>query len=332
MHKVTRFILLPVFLLIPLISSLHAAETDPQSVTAQMLAVEKKRVLDGVIEAVHQATVSAQVSGRVEKVFFDVNDYVKKGDVIIQFRDREVRAAFNAARASFEEADAEFKRVKDIFERKLVAKAALDKAEARYKSAKASLEQATEQLENTQVKAPYSGIVVKRLIESGELASVGRPLMAGLSLEALRVVVEVPQDIIDTVRRLNKAHIQFNAQNIEAAAITISPYADSKSHTFLVRVDLPKQDYGAYPGMMVKVGFVTGEEPRLVIPKKAVAQRSEVSAVYVKDAQGKLSFRQVRVGEYVPKVDGMEILSGLSEGETVLLDTVRAAAQLKSQE
>ena len=72
---------------------------------------------------------------------------------------------------------------------------------------------------------------------------------------------------------------------------------------------------------------MSGEEARLVIPAQAVAHRSEVTAVYVKDEKGTLSLRQVRLGEVLPD-NQVEVLAGLSAGETVVLDPVAAAAAI----
>ncbi|MGD8484728.1 MAG: efflux transporter periplasmic adaptor subunit, partial [Thioalkalispiraceae bacterium] len=114
--------------------------------------------------------------------------------------------------------------------------------------------------------------------------------------------------------------------------ITVSPYADEQSHTFQMRADLPKGDYGIYPGMFIKLAIVTGIKQSLVVPAAAIARRSEVSAVYVLGDDNRLSFRQVRVGKHIPDSDSYEILAGLEENEKVMLDPVAAAAQLKLQE
>lgn len=308
-------------------NSLQASELSMATVTKRQLPAE--RILDGQLEAVHQATVSSQISGRVTKIYVDVGDYVSKGAPLIQFRSKDQQARFDAAKAGYTEAQAEFTRTKEVYARKLVAKAVLDKAEARFKAAKASLDQAAEALENTLVRAPYSGIVVKRHIEQGELANVGQKLITGLSLESLRAIVEVPQSIIQAVREHKQARIILaDGRSLGAAKMTISPQASAMSHTFTVRVDLPEGDYHVYPGMFTKVAFVVGQEEQLLIPKQAVAHRGEVTAVYVQADDGRLGLQQVVLGRSL--ADDVVVLSGLSEGANVALDPVQAAAQVKS--
>jgi len=303
-----------------------------ETAVAESRVVVREAVVNAVIEAVQRATVSAQTSGRVVEVNFDTDDYVTKGSVLIRFRDAEQRAALKAAQARHAEAEAEFNRIKDIYEKQLVAKSAFDRAEAAFKAARAGLEQAQEQLEHTVVRAPYSGIVVKRHIEVGEVANPGQALMTGLSLERLRAVADVPQAHIDTLRSLSRARVLVpdGSGSVEGSKLTISPYADAVSHTFKVRVDLPPGQHGVYPGMFAKVAFAVGEEARLLVPAAAVVHRSEVTAVYVVGADNRISLRQIRAGRTLP--DGsVEVLAGLAADERVALDPIRAGIHLKAQ-
>ena len=336
--RVSTFISSPLTIAATLLFSsilqIAQAEDDKSNwVVAKYAQVEEERILNATVEAVHQATISAQTSGRVVKINADVDDTVNKGDILIQFRNKEQTASYNVAKAAFEESEAEYKRTQDIYNKKLVSKAALDKARARFKSDKAKLEQSYEALENTIVRAPYSGIVVKRHIEVGEFANTGRALMTGLSLEKLRANVSLPQDLINIVRQQNKATaILKNGQRLAISKITISPYADTQSHTFQLRAELPKGDFSIYPGMFIKIAIVSGVKQSLLVPASAIAQRSEVSAVYVMNKKNRLTFRQVRVGAFIPASNSYEILAGLDDNEKVMLDPVAAAAQLKLQE
>ncbi len=90
-----------------------------------------------------------------------------------------------------------------------------------------------------------------------------------------------------------------------------------------MRVYLPKNEAGVYPGMFVRAHFAVGKANKLVIPASAVLRRSEVVAVYVVDETGGVKLRQVRLGEATP--DGaVEVLAGLNPGEKVALDPVKA--------
>lgn len=300
-----------------------------------------ERELDGKIEAVNQGTVAAQTSGRVAEILYDVNDFVPAGAVIVRLRATEQRSGLAQAEAALREADARateaetrFQRITDMYARKVVPKATLDEAtanrdaaRARLTAAQAALTSAREGVAYTEIRAPYAGIVTKRHIEVGETVGPGTPLMSGLSLQYLRVTVDIPQSIVEQVRRIKRAAVYVDGRRIEATKLTIFPVASPDSSTFRARLELPANATDLYPGMYVKVAFVVGEADRIMVPAASIVTRSEVTAVYVLDAGGRTSMRQVRAGR---SVDGrIEILAGLAQGERVALDPIAAMKELK---
>ncbi|MGF1546829.1 MAG: efflux RND transporter periplasmic adaptor subunit [Thiotrichales bacterium] len=307
--------------------------------------VAQERILDGTVEAVNQTTVSAQTSGQVTEIAYDVDDFVKKDTVIVKLKAAkqeagaaEARAALAEAEARLKQAEQEFARISEIYEKKLVAKSQLDaataelnSAKARVQSARASIAKADEQLGQTLVRAPYSGIVTERHIELGEFVNVGHKLMTGISLEKLRVQVEVPQNLINPIRELKKARVLTgDGAAVPVESLTFFPYADPNTNTFKVRVNLAKDGEGLFPGMFAKVAFTTGEQSQLVVPSRAVAYRSEVTGIYVLNEDGQIRFRQIRLGHKTADNKAV-VLAGLQEGEAIALDPIAAGIHLKRQ-
>ena len=322
--------------------ALPAADLD----TVDVATVQTPRVhkLDGVVEAVQQTTISAQISGQVEAILFDIDDYVEKGEVIIRLKDKQPAARVKQAQAELKEATArlkeaedEYERIKGVFAKQAVSQKAMDAAEAakkaaqaKFEAARAGLESAQEQLEYTRVRAPYSGIVTERHIELGEAAQPGKKLISGLSLEHLRVNVDVPQAIVNQVRQASAVWIEANGVLIPVTGKTVFPYAEAASHTFRVRLDFSGGDTRLFPGMFVKAMFETGSRQALVVPTRAIVKRSEVTAVYVRSADGQISFRAIRRGRDL--ADGnTEILAGLQQGEQVAIDPIAAGVLLQRQ-
>ncbi len=331
-------------LLIVLLSTncFHSFAAEQAQHRVEIRAVPVELSVDGSIEAVHQATVSAQLAGRIQEVLFDVDDFVKEGDILVRFRNPEQEAGVAQAKANLREAEArrteaqvERDRVRKIFNEKLVAKSAMDKAEAefqaadaRYRSAQAAITRAREQFEHTLVRAPYSGIVTERHVEPGETATVGQPLLSGLSLERLRVSTQVPQSQIQAVREHRSARVSLpDGRELSAKDITVFPYADAHSHSFRVRVALPESQQDLYPGMRVVVRFQVGSAEQIRIPANAIAARGELTGVYVIDSTLGLQFRQIRIGrEHAGLV---QVLSGLHADERIALDPIAAGVALK---
>ncbi|MGD2128194.1 MAG: efflux RND transporter periplasmic adaptor subunit [Lysobacterales bacterium] len=333
-------VILPAIFAAPLMAS------EFPTVQAMKSTVPQERSFDGIVEAEQRSTVSSQVSARIEELPFDVDDYVKRGDIIVRFRNqpaaaelKQAQAASKEASARLQEARANHARIQTLYEQKRVSKADMDKANADLTSAQArvdaaagALSAAQERYENTIVRAPYSGIVVERHVELGEMATVGTPLMTGISLEHLRVVVDVPQSDIAALRRDAEAEVDLpTGESLETREVRIFPYADPSTHTFRVRLRLSEGQHGVYPGMWVKVKFRTGEQESLLVPESAVVQRSELTAVYVLDDQGTPRLRQVRLGRKLE--DGNRvILAGLGAGETVVTDPEKARVALLGQQ
>ncbi|MDQ7072407.1 MAG: efflux RND transporter periplasmic adaptor subunit [Gammaproteobacteria bacterium] len=334
-----------------------SADGQLDSITASKKTFPQYQVFDAVVEAVNHSTVSSRISAQVIEINYDVNDVVPKGAVIMKFQDAEFQARVAQIEANIladkaqsreaiarqKEANAEAKRVKSLFARKLISQAALDTAnanlsaanarvqaiQAQYKSRQAQLTEAKVQLSYTQIIAPYSGVVTDRLIELGEMVSPGQHLMTGLSLEKLRVVANIPQYLLPEIQAsTNPIFALTDGREIKGIKQTIIPQADVATHSFKVRIDLPTPVENLYPGMFGKLHFSVGNETILVIPQSSIVQRSEVAGVYVISDQHNITFRQLRLGRLF-EGSQQEILAGLSEGEVVAADPLQAARLLK---
>ncbi|QBL08340.1 efflux RND transporter periplasmic adaptor subunit [Rheinheimera sp. D18] len=325
-----------------------------QRVNAEHAQINDEIELDGIIEAVNRAVVSAQTSGRVLALPFDVGDVVLEGEVIAGITDTEQQAALSNAKAQlaeaqarFMEADQQLKRIKDVFERGVVSKAEFDQAKAaqktaaaRVESGKAAINNAEQGLVYTQIRAPYSGILVQRLVDVGATVAPGTPLLEGVSLKDLRVEVDIPEHYIVALRQHNKARIILNnGASITAKSLRIPPSANAATHSFRTLLELPEAEHEQpeaeheqplFPGTLVKVAFAIGNSEQILLPNSAIAKRAEISAVYVFNGAQQLEFRYVRTGKILAD-DKVVILSGLQHGEQVALDTVAAASVYKTQ-
>lgn len=294
---------------------------------------------EGLVEATRQSTVSAQIAGRVVEVNFDVGDQVVKGQLILRIDEREAMQALAGSQAQVLQAQANVQNAKSTYERskqllaqKFISQAALDKAQVDYKVAlaqaaasEAGAGQASLAHGYTAVVAPYAGVVSARMVELGEMVMPGKPLMTGFDPSEMRVVVSVPQYKMRDIGVKPDVMVEIPSLNrwIKAASTRVQPVADARTHSTQVRVYLPANEAGLYPGMFVRAHFVVGKVKKLMVPGSAILRRSEVVAAYVVDAKGAVKLRQIRVGESA--AEGLvEVLSGLKEGEKVARDSVKA--------
>lgn len=285
---------------------------------------------EAVIEAVQQTTVGAQIAGRVIEVKADAGQQVRKGEILMRIDAREAEEAARAANAQYANAKLNYERTKSLVAQKFMSAAALDKAKADYDAAAASRAAAGASESHATIVAPLTGVVARRHAELGDMATPGKPLFTIYEPGGLRVTASIPQYRLNDMRKVTTARVEFPELGkwVDATSVKLLPTADTATHVSQVRVSLPPVPE-ATPGMFARVHFVVGQAEKLTVPATAVVRRGEVAAVYVQGGDGRLSLRQLRLGDAVGTGE-IEVLAGLSAGDKVVTDPVKAAIALKN--
>ena len=285
---------------------------------------------ESLVEAVQQTTVGAQIAGRVIEVRADAGQQVRKGEVLMRIDAREAEEAARAANAQYANAKLNYERTKSLVAQKFMSAAALDKAKADYDAAAASRAAAGASESHATIVAPLTGIVARRLAELGDMATPGKPLFTIYEPGGLRVTASIPQYRLNDLRKVTTARVEFPELGkwVDATSVKLLPTADTATHVSQVRVSLPPVPE-ATPGMFARVHFVVGQAEKLTVPATAVVRRGEVAAVYVQGADKRMSLRQLRLGDAVGAGE-IEVLAGLSSGDKVIADPVKAAIALKN--
>jgi RND family efflux transporter MFP subunit len=293
---------------------------------------------EGVVEAVKQTTLGAQVPGRIVEFAVKAGDTVRARQVLARIDARTADEAVAASLSQVAEAEANLvnarrkhERNRDLLAQKFVSQAAVDQSEAEYKAAQAQLaavkassgQAVAAQTFNT-ITAPYAGVIGATLAELGDMAQPGRPLLTVFDPSDLRVTATLAQTALSRVKLSEPVRVEITSlgKSLTATRVTVIPVADARTHTTRIRLDLPAAE-GVLPGQFARARFVTGAVRVLAVPAAAVLRRGEVTAVYVVDGQGRAQLRQVRAGEE-PGEGFVEILSGLSAGERIALNPVQA--------
>lgn len=304
---------------------------------------------DGVVQAVRQTTIAAQVAGSIVALDARAGDAVKAGQVLLRLDARAAeqtaaagRAQVEAARAAQQIATKEFERQQELFKKNYISQAALDRAEAQYRATQAELQaqQANAGAASTQsgfyvVRAPYDGVVSDVAVVLGDMAMPGRPLLTFYDPRQLRVAVALPQTVATKLAPDAKLRVELPALPAarawqEPVKTQLMPSLDPATHTLELRLDLPAGLDGAKPGMFARAwlpGAATAgaaaADARVWVPARAVVRRAELTGVYVVGADGRPLLRQVRLGRAAG--DTVEVLAGVSAGERVALDPQAAA-------
>ena len=307
------------------------ADAPATSVVVQLREVDLGFPVEATVEAVRQATVAAQIAGRVLEVRVDAGQKVRQGELLMRLDAREAAGSDASAQATLAQASAAFERTKNLHAQKFVSQAALDQAAAAWKAAQGAAAASGAGGPHGTVTAPITGVVAQRHVELGEMAALGRPLVTVFDPKSLRVIASLPQYKLAELKKTGRARIEFPETGtwVDALRVEILPTVDARSHTATARLYLPDNIEGVVPGMSARAHFTVGQAKRLTVPPAAVLRRGEVTAVYVLDDKGGARLRQVRVGEAVSGGE-LEVLAGINPGERVSLTPVKTGIDAKT--
>lgn len=327
---------------------LRATAADLPTMTAQRASGTATAAFDGVVEAVRQTVVAAQVAGAVVQLDVKVGDRVKAGQLLLRLDARAADQAatasdaqVQAARASLDLASKDFERQQTLARQNFISASALERAEAEFKATRAQVNAQLAQAGGARtqtgwytVRAPYAGVVAEVPVSLGDMAMPGRALVTVYDPTALRITAAVPQTVAAQLPagQLPKAELPGlpPAQQWPVPLrLQQLPTVDAATHTVQLRADLPVGLAGVAPGMFARLwlplagGGAATAGGTLSVPQQAIVRRAEMTGLYVLDPQGKPLLRQVRLGR--AEGDRVEVLSGLNAGERVVTDPQAAA-------
>ncbi len=301
----------------------------------------------GTVRAAETAQISSQVMGSVLSVNVREGDAVSRGQVLATIDPAQAQAGLDRAQAALAAAQHEvaaadtdrslsestLKRFDTLYQRKSVSPQEYDEVKARYQGAlaraeaaqagaaqaKAAVMQAQNAFGYTKLRSPFDGIVTERKVDPGVLASPGMPLLTLEATGRFRLEATVDESSLRFVRLGETVAVSLDAYpdtQLTGKVSQIVPAADPNTRTFLVKIELPSSAI-LRSGLSGRAGFSRGERDSLILPRTAVVDRGALKAVYVVGPDKIALLRYVTVGQ--PMNDGLEVLSGLTANEAVVL-------------
>jgi RND family efflux transporter MFP subunit len=295
------------------------------SVRVQTIEEKVRPVVEEVVGSVRaksSATVEAKVSGRVSQMLVDLGQHVTKDQILAEIDALEVKAQYDRAIANRDQASRDFKRAGELLQKQVTSHQEYDAAEGRYKIAEAAVKEAETMLGYVQVKAPFDGVITRKIADVGDFAAPGKPLLQIENPENLRFEADVPEAIIEQVHTGEAVDIVITSlgSRIHGTVSEISPTADPNSRTFLARIDFPISK-GLRAGQFGRALFPVGEFVSVSVPATALIQRGQMEMVFIKE-QGQARLRLVKSGKRYG--DEIEILSGVSKGDQVIRENAHS--------
>lgn len=358
------------------------AEQDEQSIMVEYVEANTADIEDivkltGRIEAEDDVKVSSKIGGRVAEIRKDVGDFVQKGETIVVLETNElqnqlaqaqsalaaaeanlsanetaglpqqleqVRAAQEQAEANYVNAQADYDRMKALYEEDAISKQLFDGVTLKYKVAKSQYETAKEQyrltkerlpknvdalkaqvrqaqatvdliqtnIQNSIIQSPVSGILSNKLTNTGEIIAAGYPIATVVNIDKVKVAVDVTAEEINKIEDNQELDVTVSSVSEEKfkGIVKIIPPASGQTRLFQVKISIDNEDHILKPGMFAEVDVKRGVKSNVVvIPKDALVLKKNGSAVFlIKDDIAVESMVKLGVtnGDYVEVIEGVE--------------------------
>lgn len=283
-----------------------------ETVTSQ--DVEQTSEFTATVEASVTNKIAPQMAVRIDKVFAEVGDKVRKGQKLAQMD----QSNLTQSKVQMENIEAEFKRLDELYKIGGVSKSQWEAQKTSLEIAKTSYRNLSE---NTQLISPINGVVTARNYDSGDMFSMGTPIFVVEEIRPVKLLVNISETLFTQVKKGMPVDVKLDVYGDETFAGKVSlvyPSIDSQTRTFPVEITVANNDERVRPGMFARVTINFGVKQNVVVPDLAIVKQSGSGDRYIyvyKD--GKVSYNKVELGRRMG--DKYELISGVENGDQVVV-------------
>jgi membrane fusion protein, multidrug efflux system len=292
-------------------------------------------VLPGTVVSTDRVEVASRLSGYVHNLEVHEGQSVKKGQLLfavdpidVKSQIRQAEAGLAKANANLADARQNYERYKNLYQQQSATRQQYEEYEkgynvalGSYQGAEAALAAARSQLKYAEVRAPFDGLVVSKLIDNGQLTAPGNPVLALENPHHLQVQVQADEQAFACLKLGQEMPVQFEGPNFKIHTLTGSVErlvgaANPITHTHLVKLGLPA-DNTLWSGAYALVSVPVGQQETIIVPAGAIHERAGITGVFVVTEEGRAQFRMVTLGKEAHQ--GRVVLSGLFPGDRVIV-------------
>ncbi|MFO1068547.1 MAG: efflux RND transporter periplasmic adaptor subunit [Geminicoccaceae bacterium] len=289
------------------------------------VAAARSETITDTVEAV-ASTRSAQavdvvptVGGRIAQILFAPGQRVAAGDLLVTLDAKEEQAAVAEAEAMMADAKAQFDRAETLAKTRSVADARVDELRAAYLSAQARTDIARKRLADTEIRAPFAGVVGLREVSIGARVDDSTKITTLDAVETLEAEFSVPEQYYGRIQpgtAIRATASAYPDRVFEGVVGAVDSRIDPVARAFRVRADIPNGDLALTAGLFMVVEIVLGSHEAVVVPEQSVVLQGRTSYVY-RIADGKAQRVEVTLGQRLRGV--IEITQGLAVADTVAI-------------
>ena len=282
--------------------------------TVRQQAVEQIREYTGTIAPYTKNMIASQSAMRIEKIYVEVGDYVKAGQLLVQMEETN----FLQAKLQLENLKTDYVRVKALFESGGISKQQLDQLQTQL----SVTEETVINLEkNTRLLSPITGVVTQRMFDNGDITG-GQPILSVQQLSPVKISINIQEEYFPVVKTKMSSDIfvdVYSGEKFNGQVSLIYPTVDAITHTFTTEITYNNNNMRLRPGMFARVAFNFGTANHVVVPDKAVIKQTGTNDryVFVWNNDNTVSYKKVELGRRMN--DTYEIISGINDGDKVVV-------------
>lgn len=288
-----------------------------QTAKVQQMTAPLQTEILGTVQAIHSALIATKVSGNVTEMPVELGSKVEKGQLLLTIEAGELQARLEQSRAQLEQAKRNLSREENLLRKNAATPEAVKAQKDMVKIAEAAYQEAQTMIAYTTIKAPFDGLVTRKLVNRGDLVTPGLPLLQIDDERDLQVIANLPESILPSIKRGQQYEIAVPAVNktVQGTVSEIAPAADPVSRTGLMKMRLDAAE-NLVPGQFAKIYLVRKHLTTMMIPETAVYPLGQLERVFVVN-NDTINLKLIKTGI---RHNGMiEVLSGLSLDEEIVI-------------
>lgn len=281
--------------------------------TVTVEAVAQQNEYSATVEAFATNNIAPQSSMRINRIFVEVGDHVRKGQKLASMDN----ANLNNSKVQLDNAQTEFKRIDELYRIGGVSKSTWDAQKMAVDVAQNSYDNLAQ---NTTLASPLDGIVTARNYDNGDMYSMGNPVLTVERIKPVKLRINVSEELFSKLKKGMKVDVTLDSypgEEFVGTIYLIYPTVNSATHTFPVEVTLPNSDERVRSGMFARVVLSWGSMNHVVVNDQAIVKLTGSGDRYVYAVEsGKIVFHKVELGRRMD--NRYEIISGIDEGAAVV--------------
>ena len=288
-----------------------------QTITVQKTELPSRVEVVGTVQAVNQAVIAAKISGPIVELPVVLGSRIKTGELLVKINAREISARVLQAQAQLAQARRNLQREEKLLKQHASTPETVKSMRDMLAIAQAGYHEAASMLSYTTIKAPFAGVITKKIANIGDLATPGMPLLHLEDDHHLQVVTAIPESSAPAIRLHDRLQISIPtaAKNLTGDVAEISPIIDPRSRTMPIKINL-NDSSDLRTGMFARITLPGRSYTTLMVPKAAIVPFGQLKKIFVVD-KNRVHLRLVRTG--LRKDGRVEILSGLEAGDRIVI-------------